>query len=98
FEAVRPDGDIYASPRGKIRLSAAEASAAAAAIGGTWRPAATPSAGRLYYYELTCGHEMANLYEWDPGTQHICRGEDGAAAAHPATIIRLTRVRDAGRT
>jgi hypothetical protein len=96
YEVVWLDGDIYANRHGKIRLTADEARAAARVIGGTWREAAAPSGGRLYFYALTCGHEMANLYEWEPGTGFICRGENrAAAAAHPATVVRLARARDA---
>jgi hypothetical protein len=94
YEVVWPDGDIYANRNGEIRLTAAEASATARAVGGTWRAATAPGDSRLYFYKLTCGHETPNLYEQEPGTTLVCRGENRAAAAHPATIVRLTRVRD----
>jgi len=94
YEVVWPDGDIYANRHGEIRLAAAEASATANAIGGIWRAAGSAADGRLYFYKLTCGHEVANLYVWDAGTAFVCRGADRAAAAHPATVVRLTRARD----
>jgi hypothetical protein len=94
YEAVWPDGDIYANRHGEIRLTAGEARATARAIGGTWRAATAPGDRRLYFHKLTCGHETANLYEQEPGTTHVCCGENRAAAAHPATVVRLTRVRD----
>lgn len=94
YEVIWPDGDIFADRAGKIRFTAVGARAAARAIGGTWRTATAPAADRLYFYKLTCGHEVPNLYEWAPGTKHICRGEDRASPAHPAVIVRLTRARD----
>ena len=94
YEVVWPDGDIYANRHGEIRLTAAEARATARAIGGTWRAATAPGDSRLYFYKLTCGHETPNLYEQQPGTALVCRSENRAATAHPATVVRLTRVRD----
>ena len=93
YEVVWPDGDIYANRHGEIRLTVAEARATARAVGGTWRAARAPGEGRLYFYKLTCGHEKPNLYEQEPGTTLVCRGEN-RAAAHPATVVRLTRARD----
>jgi hypothetical protein len=92
YEVVWPDGDIYANRQGEIRLTAGEASTTARAVGGTWRPATTPALGRrLYFYKLTCGHEMAKRGTREPGTSHDCRA---GGRLHLGAVIRLTRVRD----
>lgn len=91
YEAVWPDGDIYANRHGEIRLTADEARATAQAIGGTWRHATAPADGRLYFYKLTCGHEIAEQSTHETATSHDCR-EGGHP--HLAAVTRLTRVRD----
>jgi hypothetical protein len=91
YEAVWPDGDIYASRHGEIRLTAGEARATAPAIGGTWRHATAPADGRLYFYKLTCGHEIAAQRTQATAASHDCR-EGGRP--HRGAVTRLTRVRD----
>jgi hypothetical protein len=94
YEVIWPDGDIYANRHGETRLAVAEACATAQAIGGTWRPATTPATGRLYFYKLTCGHEMAMRSARECGTSHDCR-EGGRL--HLGAVIRLVRVRDSAK-